>query len=156
MELLFSFKGRINRTKWWLGSIFISLFMFGMNKLINLFGGGTLYDEPAVAVQVLQIFAIAIFVIYSQTALMVKRLHDRNLRGWIAAVFWLPLIFPSIPPPLKQFLKTGFDSEATPLFIGTTAVIGAIIMAIAIWLFVELGFLRGTPGSNKYGDEPLF
>ena len=25
----------------------------------------------------------------------------------------------------------------------------------SIWLLVEVGFLRGTVGSNKYGDDPL-
>jgi uncharacterized membrane protein YhaH (DUF805 family) len=25
----------------------------------------------------------------------------------------------------------------------------------SIWLLVELGFLRGTPGANKYGPDPL-
>jgi uncharacterized membrane protein YhaH (DUF805 family) len=27
--------------------------------------------------------------------------------------------------------------------------------AIAIWGFVELGCLRGTPGPNRYGADPL-
>ena len=27
--------------------------------------------------------------------------------------------------------------------------------AIAIWAFVELGCLRGTPGPNQYGPDPL-
>jgi uncharacterized membrane protein YhaH (DUF805 family) len=27
--------------------------------------------------------------------------------------------------------------------------------AISIWAFVELGFLRGTPGTNRYGPDPL-
>ena len=26
---------------------------------------------------------------------------------------------------------------------------------IGLWYLVELGFLRGTPGDNKYGPEPL-
>ena len=24
-----------------------------------------------------------------------------------------------------------------------------------LWLLLELGFLRGTPGENRYGDDPL-
>jgi uncharacterized membrane protein YhaH (DUF805 family) len=28
-------------------------------------------------------------------------------------------------------------------------------LIIGIWFFVELGFLRGTPGPNGYGPDPL-
>src|SRR6266487_727368 len=28
-------------------------------------------------------------------------------------------------------------------------------LAISVWAFVELGCLRGTPGPNRYGPDPL-
>jgi uncharacterized membrane protein YhaH (DUF805 family) len=31
--------------------------------------------------------------------------------------------------------------------------IGALM--ISIWLFVEIGFLRGTQGQNRFGPDPL-
>jgi uncharacterized membrane protein YhaH (DUF805 family) len=33
--------------------------------------------------------------------------------------------------------------------------VGAIFLIGAIWLTIELGFLRGTAGPNDYGPDPL-
>jgi uncharacterized membrane protein YhaH (DUF805 family) len=30
-----------------------------------------------------------------------------------------------------------------------------VCLSIGIWFFVELGFLRGTAGPNRYGPDPL-
>jgi len=30
-----------------------------------------------------------------------------------------------------------------------------VILACSIWMLVEIGFLRGTKGSNSYGPDPL-
>lgn len=31
----------------------------------------------------------------------------------------------------------------------------SLIFGVGIWLFVEVGFLRGTQGPNRYGPDPL-
>ena len=28
-------------------------------------------------------------------------------------------------------------------------------LVISVWLFVEIGFLRGTDGPNRFGPDPL-
>jgi uncharacterized membrane protein YhaH (DUF805 family) len=35
--------------------------------------------------------------------------------------------------------------------------VGAVIAAsvLMMWLFIEIGFLRGTQGPNRYGPDPL-
>jgi uncharacterized membrane protein YhaH (DUF805 family) len=38
---------------------------------------------------------------------------------------------------------------------GFVAVAGLVSLIISIWALVELGFLRGTPGPNQYGPDPL-
>jgi uncharacterized membrane protein YhaH (DUF805 family) len=30
-----------------------------------------------------------------------------------------------------------------------------IIPLVNLWVLIELGFLRGTPGPNRYGPDPL-
>ena len=32
---------------------------------------------------------------------------------------------------------------------------GVVAFAFSVWLFVELGFLRGTRGPNRFGPDPL-
>jgi uncharacterized membrane protein YhaH (DUF805 family) len=34
-------------------------------------------------------------------------------------------------------------------------IMGVAGLAISVWALVELGFLRGTPGDNAYGPDPL-
>lgn len=34
-------------------------------------------------------------------------------------------------------------------------IFGLASLAISIWALVELGFLRGTVGANRYGPDPL-
>jgi uncharacterized membrane protein YhaH (DUF805 family) len=35
------------------------------------------------------------------------------------------------------------------------AIFHLVATAISIWAFIELGFLRGTHGTNTYGPDPL-
>lgn len=61
-------------------------------------------------------------------AVSVKRLHDRNKSAW-----WLLLWY--VISALGGALTFGIAS-----------------LAVAIWVFVELGCLEGTPGRNRYGE----
>ena len=45
---------------------------------------------------------------------------------------------------------TSYASELYP-----HAVLGIASTIFGVWLIIELGFLRGTPGPNKYGPDPL-
>jgi len=38
---------------------------------------------------------------------------------------------------------------------GSAVIFGLASLAVSIWAIVELGFLRGTPGPNQYGPDPL-
>ena len=32
---------------------------------------------------------------------------------------------------------------------------GLVALVIGIWLFIEIGFLKGTQGPNRFGPDPL-
>jgi uncharacterized membrane protein YhaH (DUF805 family) len=145
--LLFSFNGRINRGKYWLAvliymvvwtaffiSIFVWLGRFDVNDLWSFAGKGLLISLVGLILLVLGI--------WSGLAVGVKRLHDRDKSGWWILLFWLG---PSI--------LGGWQTSAPDL--GGGFVLSLAATAIAIWAFVELGCLRGTPGPNQYGPDPL-
>ncbi len=73
-------------------------------------------------------------------ALAVKRLHDRNKSAW-----WL-LIFYLLPSILEGVGKVAD---------GVGIAFSFASIGLSIWALVELGFLRGTPGPNDYGPDPL-
>ena len=82
--------------------------------------------------------------LFASIAVGIKRLHDRNKSGW-----WLVVLY--VVPNVISLGVIGANEGI--------AVLSLIILlasyAISIWALVELGFLRGTAGPNRYGDDPL-
>ena len=67
--------------------------------------------------------------------------------GIVDGILGLVLIYPVIALYAKRWHDRGKSGWWT--LIGLIPVIGGI------WILVELGFLRGTAGPNKYGADPL-
>jgi uncharacterized membrane protein YhaH (DUF805 family) len=144
--LLFSFRGRINRGKYWLAVLIyvVVWVVFIVGGLIWL-GGMNIDNLFSLAGAGLLIWLIAIILLIAGTwsglAVGVKRLHDRDKSGWWVLLFWFgPSLLGSWPAA---------TSNSGGLILSLVAA------AIAIWAFVELGCLRGTPGPNLYGPDPL-
>jgi len=151
--LLFTYTGRINRAKYWLALaiylaitvllIAIGLIMFGSSLLAI---GDEETDDIVVGLLSRGIgFTLIVLVVYipmviSGFMIGIKRLHDRDKSGW-----WL-LVFYVLPGVLNM--------------IGESLAAGGLIfslasLAVSLWALVELGFLRGTAGPNRYGPDPL-
>ena len=135
LELLFSFRGRINRAKYWLTSLIYFIALFALYVLFGLF-----FSFPTDLLGTILIFAIPFIpIIISSIAVAIKRLHDRNKSGWWLLVFYL---LPGVIDNIGAYTAVGVVFHLASL-------------AVSIWALVELGFLRGTPGANRYGPDPL-
>ena len=129
--LLFSFQGRINRAKYWIATVtYISV-------TIALVGLGFFFRFDTIFFIVAAIVFVAMTV--SGVAVGLKRLHDRDMSGWWLLVFYL------LPPALDGLGRA----------LGIPIIFSLAGSAISIWALVVLGFLRGTPGANQYGPDPL-
>ncbi len=128
-HLLLSFEGRAIRAKYWL--------VAALSFAIMLFAALVMAVAPGLGLLLVAVFSIAL--IWPAVAVGVKRLHDRDKSGW-----WL-LLFYFLPGVLGML-----DD-----MLGGTIVLGAVSLAISVWALVELGFLRGTVGPNRYGPDPL-
>jgi uncharacterized membrane protein YhaH (DUF805 family) len=134
-RLLFEFCGRINRAKYWLTFVIYLGALFALYVLAGIVFSALGVPEFAV------LFALVafIFMAISCTAVAIKRLHDRDKSGWWLLVFYLlPSALGSIGPYTN--LDSAFQLAS---------------FAISVWALVELGFLRGTAGPNRYGPDPL-
>jgi uncharacterized membrane protein YhaH (DUF805 family) len=145
--LLFSFNGRINRAKYWLAVlIYMVVWTVFFATIFVWLGGLNVDDLWSFAGKGLLIWLVGLILLilgtWSGLAVGVKRLHDRDKSGWWILLFWLG---PSI--------LGGWQTVTPDLGGGFIFSIGAT--AIAIWAFVELGCLPGTPGPNQYGSDPL-
>jgi uncharacterized membrane protein YhaH (DUF805 family) len=143
--MLFSFTGRLNRTRFWLANIV--LFMIGsvLAPIRILFG--FLTETSPLSVAALVLVSVAnLLVLFAGLAVAIKRMHDRDKSAW-----WL-LLFYLVPPILLAIAYyTGPGTGAVEI----RAILVLACLLIFIWYLVELGFLRGTTGWNSYGPDPL-
>lgn len=77
-------------------------------------------------------------------AVSVRRLHDRGKSGWWLLAMYLPLFVLGVFEGLTEL------SPGEP-----NVVLSLLSLAFSIWALVELGCLKGTVGSNKFGPDPL-
>jgi uncharacterized membrane protein YhaH (DUF805 family) len=134
MNLLnyWSFFGRFTRIQWWRFQIWTTLalavLLFAVINIQN--------DRVRIGLIALSIAAWLLAAL----AVSVKRLHDRNKRAWWLIVFYL------IPVLCNVFGYYAGQDDAVFLAVPSAL--------LSLWAVVELGFLRGTPGPNAYGDDP--
>jgi uncharacterized membrane protein YhaH (DUF805 family) len=132
--LLFSYEGRISRAKYW--SAWLIWLVVWCVALVFAFLFGGLLGVVGLALLLL----VGVFAIMSWIAVGLKRLHDRNKSGWWLVLFYAaPAILAVAAPP------TGIAGNFLLI----------LSFAIEIWMFVELGCLRGSAGPNRYGPDPL-
>ncbi len=134
-QLLFSLRGRTNRKPFWLVTTAM-LAAFLVLVFVTVLAADA--DEPVGAVAV--IFILYLPLLWTGIALGAKRLHDRDKSAW-----WL-ILFYVLPGVLGGIGDFAGDA-------GLVLQIASFIFSV--WGIVELGFLRGTPGPNRYGPDPL-
>ena len=158
-QLLFSFKGRIQRLYWWLASLVVAVVAGMMTSTLDFvaqsYGMGmvdpdTQQFEPTGPIAA-ALFLIAIANIWVNFALCAKRLHDRDRTGW-----WMLLqalvLFVALALVVVAFVV---PEEQSKTWFAVAGVAGVIALGVSLWLFVEIGFLRGTQGPNRFGPDPL-
>ena len=97
MKSLLSFQGRMNRAKWWLIGIGISVAEGVLFGII-----GAVFGMPAVdasgnmtsmnPIAGILIFIVIIAAIWVALATSVKRYHDRGKSGWWILINFVPLV----------------------------------------------------------------
>src|SRR6266508_4494464 len=138
-QLLFSFQGRLNRKPYWMTAIATMVIIIVLLLFALILIREHRFEFAGLTLTLLVILYIPL--IWIGLAIGAKRLHDRDKSAW-----WL-LVFYAAPGILST---AGNRLEAVGFII-----LHVISFAISVWAFVELGCLRGTPGPNRYGPDPL-
>jgi uncharacterized membrane protein YhaH (DUF805 family) len=140
VKLFFSFRGRVNLAGYWL----VSLTWTVLAAVLYYQWTASGVSGVPIGVNHLVDAVLALVVIppiASCLAVLVKRLHDRNKSaGWL-------LLF-VVGPSVMEMVAPDLDS-------GPTVVLMFLSIAIWLWGFVELSFVPGTAGPNRYGPDPL-
>src|SRR5690348_15099714 len=102
MSLLTGFDGRINRAKWWLGTLIIVVAAIILYFILAaILGASAVATDPAQIASVMRTAAILqlillVLVAYPTTAIMIKRLNDRDRPRYFTYIFWAPSVLSAI------------------------------------------------------------
>jgi uncharacterized membrane protein YhaH (DUF805 family) len=143
-NLFLSFQGRIGRLHFWIGTVVIEVvgaaLQWGLGVPIST-------DSFDLRLRVIA-FVIGLISLYPLAAIAVKRLHDRDKPG---SYVWVLLA--AFAVSLVADLIGHFSGPGAAGFVRWIVLLAAGVVALAF--LIELGFRRGTPGSNDYGADPL-
>lgn len=135
MQKLFGFKGRLRRRDYWLlNLVLMALVIAAMTPLFL----GLKLDLQDKWIELL-----SLVFLWPSVALLVKRIHDRDKTGWMAANYWVP-----------SLLSTGLTFIPELGLGGLKVILDIITSVIGVWFLIEFGFLDGTKGRNAYGPSP--
>ena len=134
--LLSSFEGRISRKTFWIA----------IAALIAAELAGYLIAQALQGDRLSAIVDLAF--VYPEFAVALKRAHDRDMPILFLVVFFAAS---AVLDLLTVLQMTGTDDQPTMISV----LIAVPFTILALFLLVELGFRRGTPGPNQYGPDPL-
>lgn len=131
LSFFFSARGRIGRSQYWLGMAGVAG-TFGVAMALAFLTPIAYAAAPLIVAAIVALYILAI-----------KRLHDRNKSGWWTLVFlWAPGVLDRISNKVAE------ESALWWMLV-------LIACALSLWGLIELGFLRGAKGDNRYGPDPL-
>jgi uncharacterized membrane protein YhaH (DUF805 family) len=144
LDLLLSFDGRIRRRHWWIGFVVVVLASIGIGFAVD--PAYVMSDSPRPPNIWYTLSNLLLSV--PGTAITVKRFNDRDWPYWLGYLFGLSGIAITVLTHLGWFL------DPTHLSVGEWTVLGSFL-AIGLFAFIDNGFLKGTPGPNRYGPSPV-
>jgi uncharacterized membrane protein YhaH (DUF805 family) len=156
---LFLFRGRIGR---WRFRLHFALALLLLLVLLIVFWAYALsipgaYENGGPTPLPQGVFGMAATVLYFTfvvaacaiaLAAMAKRLHDRD-KGWLWVVLYV--LVPNAVSGFAEYLVAGGIAARGAIWL----VLQIVALALSLWGLIEMGFLRGTAGPNRFGLDPL-
>lgn len=141
----FSFSGRANRKRYWLTALALCGLLAVAGLVLGLLAG-----IPTIGI----VFGVLLFAslaawFVALLANSARRLHDRGKSAW-----WL-LLFSGLPGLLSG-LGSLISIGASEDVVAVGSLVSVLGLPFSIWGLVVIGFLKGTVGPNKYGDDLLY
>ena len=135
----FSYHGRFSRRDYWLSILFLIIAVIlwvGLLLALSLLQL-SYWTMVALLVPPFLIILIAGIIV------TIKRLHDRNKSGWFY------VIYVTLPDGLSR-MSDYVEQDGLLMW-------GLLFLALLIGIvgLVDIGFLRGTRGENRFGPDPV-
>jgi uncharacterized membrane protein YhaH (DUF805 family) len=127
LQTFISFDGRIPRKTFWLAFLVMLIISWILQLIIfSVFGVSMMTDPNATPEMAMQ-----------------------QMSGMMLPLGIVVLL--TIWPSLAIYTKRWHDRNKS----GWWSLIGFVPIIGGIWMLVELGFLRGTEGANRFGPDPI-
>ena len=163
IQICFSFKGRINRTTWWMMQL-LTLPIFVIASVIT-YNAYTALSMPILITSVYLIPIVLILVlIWVSLAVTTKRLHDRDKQAWWLLIYFIPVIAMfelGFIRGTRGNNRFGPDSETSSETVIETLIclcgVSAIVFVFGIFFFVfreGAGFLFGGLDLGQFLTSP--
>jgi uncharacterized membrane protein YhaH (DUF805 family) len=148
-ELYMSCEGRMHRRAyWWAAGLLVAaqlVMLLGLSRIAGVSFED--YTHGARKAALVNLVTVAFFF-WPSLAISIKRLHDRDLPGWWAGLLHVLL-----------FLFYADMAFAKPIIMSRSALLysmwpGMLLIGLGTWLAIEMIWLKGTPGPNRFGPDP--
>lgn len=155
-----SFRGRIGRKTFWLGYVLplmvASIVASVIDSALGLAPRGDAMPMDGAEIGVVG-GIVSVLSLWPSLAGCIKRLHDRDRSGWWIGGFYLlaAIVVAVTLTSMMATMVTRTPEHSGPAVVGIGVGGGLLLMGYGLWLLVETGFLRGTPGPNRFGPDPL-
>jgi uncharacterized membrane protein YhaH (DUF805 family) len=154
---MFSPFGRVSRKQYWLSYVLPTVFLYFIALIVDVAMAAQSGDAKA-----MPYFAnavVGLFLFWPSFAVAAKRLHDRGMTGWwsLLANGFAPVVILAVAAYWYYATRMKGDGAApSDPTIGLVFVGVAIVLVLA-WLIltIQILFVRGHAGANKYGEDPL-
>lgn len=138
------FSGRSRRKEYWmfvLGCVIVYIALAILSAMV--FGGmasGTDMTNPlAVISAFIPVVIFGFIILIPSIAVTVRRFHDQDKTGWLAALAYAP--------QLLYWLALALGSVVLAGIFSLIGMIGGLIVVVFM-------FLEGTRGPNRFGPDP--
>ncbi len=153
-DFLFGFEGRIPRSHYWGGTLLLTVL-----AVVIIFATVFLFldeDVPFSESSLIRINAlIGMCLLYPVSALMIKRLKDRDRPLWLVALFLTPYALILLG---ETFGITASHEVIEGVYLRTPTFFGKVLetanLCVMVFALIELGILKGTQGDNQWGPDP--
>jgi len=146
VSLFTTTQGRISRKQWWIGVVVLILASIVLNIVL-----GTL----AISASWAQLISFAIMFV-PNWSIGVKRRHDRDSDARDFKIF---LGLSGLLTVLQAvgIGMTNTEVDGVLMYVPSLplSLVFFLVAIYGLYVFIQLGFLRGTNGSNTYGPDPL-
>lgn len=150
IALLTTTDGRIARKQWWMGVLVLILVGIAASILLAVisFGNPTVMAWGG--------FIVSLVLLWPSYCIGVKRRHDRDNDGKdLIALIALSVLLNLMQAAGIGMTVTDMGGVAVPTPDLWLAILQGLVFLFVIYMLVQVGLLRGTPGPNSYGPDPL-